>query len=111
MRKFGYVQKIVNDFWNSEDMVKVCALPNKAYANQNSARVAYRRAVTSLGYNIVVRILNGDLYLIKIQNKNWTAKNYNRACHSCVNRWPSRECSTCDNLSNYQQGDNNAPVA
>lgn len=110
MRKFGYVQQIVENFYNSEDMVTVVAIPDSAYANQNSCRSAYRSAIKRLGYNITVRIIKGDLYLIKVQNHNWTAKNYNRACHSCVNRWPSRACSTCDNLSNFnpdpEKGDN-----
>lgn len=113
MRKFGYVQQIVTEFAESKEPLKIVALPDKAYSNQNSARCAYRSAIKRMGYAMVVRVLNGDLYLIKLQNINWTAKNYNRACHSCINRYPSRECSTCDNLSNFSrtEGEYNAPMA
>lgn len=103
MRKYGYVQKIVEDFQNSPELVKVLAMPDKAYSSPNSARCAYRRAIASLGYHITPRVINGDMYLIKIQNPNWTAKNYNKACYSCENRWPSKECSTCENLSSFKE--------
>ena len=72
----GIAQQIVEDFHNSPDMCMVVALPYEYYANTNSARAVYRRVVKTSGYNIATRIINGDLYLIKIQNPDWTAKKH-----------------------------------
>lgn len=101
MRKYGYVQQIIEDFQKSDRMIMIVAISNGTYSNPNSARCSYRSAIKKLGYNIVSRILNGDMYLIKVQNPNWTMKNYDRVCHSCINRWPSKECAVCDNMSSY----------
>lgn len=102
MRKYGYVQQVVEDFCQSDkDMTTVFILPG-SYANINSARSAYRNAIRNLKYNnIALRVINGDLYLIKVQNTNWTAKNYGRVCVDCVHRYPSKECATCNMMSNY----------
>ena len=102
MRKFGYVQQVVDDFHQSEkDMVIVSILP-ETYANANSARCAYRNAIKKLGYNnVAVRIINGNMYLIRVQNPSWTAKNYDGVCLDCIHRYPSKECATCNVLSNY----------
>lgn len=102
MRKFGYVQQVVEDFYQSgKDVVVVSILPG-TYANINSARCAYRSAIKKLNYNnITVRIINGDMYLIRVRNPNWTAKNHDRVCFDCVHRYPSKECATCSMLSNY----------
>ena len=102
MRKFGYVQQVVEDFHQSDkEMVIVSILPG-TYANINSARCAYRNAIKKLGYNnIAVRVINGDMYLIRVQNPSWTAKNYGGVCADCVHRYPSKECATCNMLSNY----------
>ena len=103
MRKFGYVQQVVEDFNKSgKDIMIVSILPG-TYANQNSARCAYRNAIKKLKYNITVRMINGDMYLIRIRNTSWTAKNYDSVCLSCLNRYPSKECATCNGLSNYLQ--------
>lgn len=101
MRKFGYVQQIVENFYNSSDMVTVVSIPDSSYANQNSCRAAYRNAVKRLGYDIAVRMIKGNLYLIKVKCSNWAAKNYGGACYSCANRWPSKACSTCNSLSSF----------
>ena len=102
MRKFGYVQQVVEDFHQSDkEMVIVSILPG-TYANINSAPCAYRSAIKKLGYNnIAVRVINGDMYLIRVQNPSWTAKNYGGVCADCVYRYPSKECATCNMLSNY----------
>ncbi len=102
MRKFGYVQQVVEDFQQSEkDMIIVSILP-ETYANTNSARCAYRNAIKKLGYNnIAVRVINGDMYLIRVQNPSWTAKNYKGACSDCVRRYPSKYCATCNMMSSY----------
>ena len=101
MRKFGYVQQVVEDFYQSDkDMVIVSILP-ETYASINSARCAYRNAIKKLNYNIAVRVINGDMYLIRIQNPNWTAKNYGGVCNDCVHRYPSKKCATCNMMSNY----------
>lgn len=101
MRKFGYVQQVVEDFHQSDKDVLVVSILSGTYTSTNSARCAYRRAVKTLGYNIATRMIHGDMYLIKVQNPNWTAKDYGRACASCVNRYPSKECAVCSRLSNY----------
>lgn len=101
MRKLGYVQQVVEEFYQSGELVAVVGLLPETYANANSARCAYRNAVKRLGHNITVRMINGDLYLIRVQNHNWTAKNQSKACFTCSCRYPSKECTTCDNLSNY----------
>ena len=102
MRKFGYVQQVVEGFHQSDkEMVIVSILPG-TYANINSARCADRNAIKKLGYNnIAVRVINGDMYLIRVQNPSWTAKNYGGVCADCVHRYPSKECATCNMLSNY----------
>lgn len=102
MRKFGYVQQVVEGFQQSgKDMIIVSILP-ETYANTNSARCAYRNAIKKLGYNnIAVRVINGDMYLIRVQNPSWTAKNYGGVCADCVHRYPSKECATCNMMSNY----------
>lgn len=101
MRKLGYVQQVVEDFYQSDkEMVIVFILPG-AYASINSAQCAYRRAVKKLGYNIAVRAINGDIYLIRVQNPTWTAKYYGGVCTDCVHRYPSKKCATCNRMSNY----------
>ena len=48
MRKFGYVQQVVEDFYQSDkDMIVVSILPH-TYANANSARCAYHNAIKKL---------------------------------------------------------------
>ena len=102
MRKFGYVQQVVEDFYQSnKDVVIVSILPG-TYANQNSARCAYRNAIKKLNYNnITVRTISGDMYLIRVRNPSWTAKNYDGVCFECSNRYPSKECATCNCMSNF----------
>lgn len=100
-RKYGYVQAFVDEFNNSLDPITVVPIPEGTYSNPNSARCAYRNAIKTLGCDMVVRMIHGDLYLIKIQNPNWTIKHFNGECYACGNRYPSRECSTCINLSNF----------
>lgn len=102
MRKFGYVQQVVEDFHQSDkEMVIMSILPG-TYATINSARCAYRNAIKKLGYNnIAVRVINGDMYLIRVQNPSWTAKNYGGVCADCVHRYPSKECASCNRMSNY----------
>jgi len=102
MRRFGYVQQVVEDFHQSSQDIMIVSILPKTYANHNSARCAYRNAIKKLGYNnITVRIINGDMYLIRVRNTTWTAKNYEGACFDCVHRYPSKECATCNMLSNY----------
>ena len=101
MRKFGYVQQVVEDFHQSDKEAIIVSILPGIYANINSARCAYRNAVKKLGYNIAVRVLKGDMYLIRVQNPTWTAKYYGAVCTDCVHRYPSKECATCNMLSNY----------
>ena len=102
MRKFGYVQQVVDDFYQSgEDLAMVVMLPG-TYASADSARNAYRNAAKKLGHSIVVRIINGDLYLIRVMTPEWTINNCSHMCSSCARRYPSKECARCNKLSNYQ---------
>ena len=115
MRKFGYVQQVVEGFYQSDKDVMIVSLLPRTYANTNSARCAYRNAIKKLGYNIAVRIINGDMYLIRIHYPNWTARSYSGNCCDCIHPYPSKECATCDFMSNWEQAheesDNNASMA
>lgn len=102
MRRFGYVQQVIEDFHQSNKEIITVFILSGTYANTNSARCAYRNAIKKLGYNnIAVRVINGDMYLIKVQNPCCTAKNYGGVCTDCVHRYPSKECATCNMMSNY----------
>lgn len=105
MRKFGYVQQVVEDFFNSEEPLMVVSILPETYSSVNSARCAYRCAIKRLGYNIVVRLIQGDMYLIRVKNTNWTAKSQGKACSKCSRRYPSKYCALCNNLSNYREKD------
>ena len=102
MRKFGYVQQVVEDFFNSEEQMMVVSILPETYANPNSARCAYRCAIKKLGYSIAIRMIHGDMYLIRVQNPNWTAKNRNNCCNTCGHRYPSSACATCKDMSNFE---------
>ena len=103
MRKFGYVQQVVEDFFNSEEQMTVVSILPETYSNQNSARCAYRNAIKKLGYSITIRMIHGDVYLIKPKNSCWTAKNQKGACFTCARRYPSKHCAVCSNLSCYKE--------
>ncbi len=115
MRKFGYVQQVVEDFYKSDKDVLTVSLLPRTYANNSSARCAYKNAIKTLGYNIAVRIINGDMYLIRIRYPVWTASHYEGNCYDCAHKYPSKECVTCDFMSNWEQStkeDNtDAPMA
>ncbi len=66
MRKFGPVQQVVEDFYQSDKDVMIVPLLPRTYASINSAWSAYRKAIKSLGYNIAIRNIHNNLYLIKI---------------------------------------------
>lgn len=114
MKRTGYVQQVVEDFYQSDkDMIVVSILPH-TYANANSARCAYHNAIKKLKYNnIIVRIIKGDMYLIRVRNTLWTAKNYDGMCFDCGHRYPSKECATCSCLNNFvpKEDQKNAPMA
>ena len=113
MRKFGYVQQIIEDFYQSEKDCMVVSLLPGTYSTYNSGYTSYRQAVKKFGYPIAIRKINSEIYLIRIKNPQWTARNYTKLCTSCTHRFPSKECATCDNLINYcpKGDDNNASVA
>lgn len=52
MRKFGYVQQIVEDFFKSDEQMIVVSILPETYANPNSARCAYRNAIKSWGITL-----------------------------------------------------------
>ena len=113
MKERGYVQQVVEDFYQSgKDIIIASILPG-TYANANSARCAYRNAIKKLNHNIAVRVINGDMYLIRVRNTHWTAKNYDGMCFDCGHRYPSKECATCDCLNNFvpKEGNKYAPMA
>lgn len=105
MRKFGYVQQIVEDFFNSNEQMMVVSILPETYANPNSARCAYRCAIKKLGYNITIRMIQGDVYLIKTKTSGWTARNQKGACVTCARRYPSKYCAMCTNQSCYKEKD------
>lgn len=101
MRNYNYVRQIVKEFYESEDQIRVLPIPTGSYSTTNSGCSSYRSAISKLGYPIAVRLLNGDIYLIKVRNSNWTLDCGLKICSSCINRWPSYKCSTCEDACNY----------
>lgn len=105
MREFGYVQQVIEDFFNSEDQMMVVSILPDTYANPNSASCAYRCAIKKLGYNITIRMINGNVYLIKTKTSCWTARNQKGICATCARRYPSKYCAICTNRSCYKEKD------
>lgn len=62
------LQKILDEFMRSDALAVRCVMAPGEYANASSAQSSYHVAIKRLGYPIAARVLNGDMYLIKISS-------------------------------------------
>lgn len=60
------LQTILDAFMRSDDLAVHCVMAPGEYSSANSAQSSYRTAIKRLHYPVAARVLNGDLYLIKI---------------------------------------------
>lgn len=63
------IQAILEEFMSSEEIAVRCILDEGEYRNIKSAHSSYSTAIRRLKYPIRVRVLNGDIYLIKVRQK------------------------------------------
>lgn len=61
------LQTILDEFMRSDALAVRCIMEPGEYANASSAQSSYHAAIKRLGYPIAARILNGDMYLIKLE--------------------------------------------
>lgn len=61
------LQTILDEFMRSDAQAVRCVMSEGEYANASSAQSSYHNAIKRLGYPIAARILNGDMYLIKLE--------------------------------------------
>lgn len=61
------LQTILDEFMRSDAQAVRCVMSEGEYANASSAQSSYHNAIKRLGYPIEARILNGDMYLIKLE--------------------------------------------
>ena len=64
------LQTVLNEFMHSEDKAIKLVLEPGEYAHTRSAQSSFYRAIQRLRYPIKARILNGELYLIKVDHYN-----------------------------------------
>ena len=62
------LQTILDEFMRSDALAVRCVMAPGEYANASSAQSSYHVAIKRLGYPIAARVLNGDMYLIKISS-------------------------------------------
>lgn len=60
------LQTVLDEFMRSDALAVRCIMEPGEYANASSAQNSYHAAIKRLGYPIAARILNGDMYLIKL---------------------------------------------
>lgn len=60
------LQTILDEFMCSDALAVRCVMAPGEYANARSAQSSYHMAIKRLGYPIAARVLNGDMYLIKL---------------------------------------------
>ena len=61
------LQTVLDEFMRSDALAVRCIMEPREYANASSAQSSYHAAIKRLGYPIAARILNGDMYLIKLE--------------------------------------------
>lgn len=62
----GKVQSVVEEFHASDSKVVRVLLGEGEYSTLSSAQASYRNAIKRLGYSMLSRTYNGNLYLIKV---------------------------------------------
>ena len=60
------LQTILDEFMRSDALAVRCVMAPGEYANASSAQSSYHAVIKRLRYPIAARVLNGDMYLIKI---------------------------------------------
>lgn len=60
------LQTVLDEFMRSDALAVRCIIEPGEYSNASSAQSGYHAAIKRLGYPIAARVLNGDMYLIKI---------------------------------------------
>lgn len=63
------LQVILNEFARMDDAVVKCVLEPGEYSSTRSAQSSYCTAIKRSGHRMTARILNGELYLIKLSTK------------------------------------------
>ena len=60
------LQTILDRFMSSKEPAVHCILNPGDYSSLNSAQSTYCKAIKRLGYPIAVRVIAGEMYLVKI---------------------------------------------
>lgn len=60
------LQTVLDEFMRSDALAVRCIMEPGEYSNASSAKSSYHAAIKRLGYPIAARVLNGSMYLIKI---------------------------------------------
>lgn len=63
------LQVMLNEFARMDDTVVKCVLEPGEYSSIKSAQSSYYTAIKRSGHRMTARILNGELYLIKLSTK------------------------------------------
>lgn len=61
------LQTVLDEFMRSDALAVRCIMEPGEYANASSAQSSYHAAIKRLGYPIAARVLNGSMYLIKLE--------------------------------------------
>lgn len=61
------LQQSLEEFLNSGETAMKCVLSPGEYANLTSAQSSYHSAIKRLKYPVAARVLNGNLYLIRVE--------------------------------------------
>lgn len=54
------------EFWEGPERAVKCTFNPGEYANVRSAQASFHHCIKRLGYRVKARILDGELYLIKV---------------------------------------------
>ena len=60
------LQTVLDEFMRSDALSVRCIMEPGESSNASSAQSSYHAAIKRLGYPIAARVLNGSMYLIKI---------------------------------------------
>lgn len=62
------VRQLLDEFWNSGNPIMGVDYDDDEYVSSSSAKSSFLGAINSSGYNVVVLIKNGKLYLVRLGN-------------------------------------------
>lgn len=63
------LQATLEEFMKMDDLIARCVFEPGEYSSVRSAQSSYYTAIKRCGYHMTARILNGELYLIKLSTK------------------------------------------